>query len=217
MPGRKETMKRFVVLALLAMSVLTMGLPSSTHAASQVYRFRGQIADASFLTADALDSCIVTDVWVRAFSEGSIQPANKQTAPAVAVQLTKYNRCEEAPSLISADGFAWLPADALQIDGRLNTASLRTTVDLYDWVSETTIPVAIDINWIGNGDTITGRERTHFHVRKSNFLKIDSFAEKIRISEASGTVMLRGENVTPEPAWDAKLATRTSSELIIYR
>lgn len=210
-------MKRFIYLALLAMNVLAMGMPSSTHAASQVYRFRGQIADASFLMPDALNDCIVTDVWVRAFSEGSIQPANKQTVPGVAVQLTKYNQCEEAPSLISADGLAWLPAGELHIDRDLGMASVRTTVDLYDRVSQTTIPVEIDITWLGNGETITGRERTHFHIRKSNFLKIDSFAETIRISEASGTVMLHGENVTPEPAWDAKLATRTSSELIVYR
>jgi hypothetical protein len=208
-------MKRFVMLALLALTVLAMGLPSATRAASDVYRFRGQIADASFLTPDALDPCIVTDVWVRGFSGGTVQPGHTQTPSLVAVQLTKYNQCEYEPSLISADGIAWLSGEALHIDPQLDTAFVRATVDLYDGVSNTTFPVALDLTWTGSGDTIRGRNWTH--ARQTNFLSITSMAETIRISEAHGTVLLRGDNVTPAPAWDAKLATRTTSQLTVSR
>lgn len=208
-------MKRLFALVMLALTVVTMGLPSATRAASEVYRFRGQIADASFLTPDAMDPCIVTDVWVRGFSGGTVQPGHTQTPGLVAVQLTRYNRCQEAPSLISADGIAWLSEEALHIDRQLNTAFVRATIDLYDVVSDTTFPVALDLTWTGSGDTIRGRNWTH--ARQTNSLSITSMAETIRISEAHGTVMLRGDNVTPAPAWDAKLATRTTSELTVSR
>ena len=209
-------MKRFVMLALVALSLVSLGLTSATRAASEVYQFRGRIAEANFLSKDA-SGCVVTDVFLRAFGEGTAQPGNTPTRPAVAVQLTRYNVCDEGPSLISADGFAWLGADELQIDRHLSASSLRTTIDLYDVVSQTPLPVAIDITWIGNGDTITGRDRTHFHIRQTNFLVIESFAETIRLGEARGSVIVRGENATPTPAWDAKLATRTTSELTVSR
>lgn len=180
-------MKRFFLFVTLVLSVLAIGLPSSALASNvQRYQFSGQFAGAYFSSADPSNECIITDVSVFG-DDGRVRMGSGKpgVGSAAGVYISQYDYCNEE-LLVAADGFTGLDADDFQIDRQLNSATLHTTITVYDWVSDTTYPVDVDVNWTGTGDPY--RESGGSRYNTPGFKYNSHFQGTFRSAEVSGSV-----------------------------
>jgi hypothetical protein len=73
------------------------------------------------------------------------------------------DRCAESGWDVLASGSGWttLRGGEFTMRGNLGGARLRTTIDMYDWVSETSFSSDIDLEWSAVGDAWHWRDRRH--------------------------------------------------------
>ena len=190
-------------IKLLIMPVLLLATFSpQTAASAEMNRFQGHSADAYFYTTDA-SGCIQTSVILETGEDIIVN-----------IQLFRYDICQNQ-SLIDA----YMPISArkqltkseLKYSGNLDSATLKTTVQLFDYTGNLT-SVSIDLTWIGTGEITKSQD--HYTYSPSpgchiNFL----LQEESRSASASGTVSDGTTNFTPEPADQANLyfARRTAT------
>src|SRR5437867_119789 len=197
-----------VVIAVLALTLLVLALPLTSQAAESArYRFRGAFASASFF---ADDGCVATYVDVSA-TDGRVAaaPGQPELQSGATLSLYQYDYCA-GTMLLAGYGFAALDADAFQIN-RLTSATLHTTISIYDEVSDATIPVDVNLGWTGTGATT--RESSSYRSRSPDFTYNVRYAATSRTATASGAVALNGVNLTPEPAGWAILAKNAYAEV----
>jgi hypothetical protein len=208
-------MQRLYVFMFMVCGVLALALPSATQAATIIsWQSTGLDAGAVFGTTDP-SGCVFSQVRVGAV-DGRVKQAGQPTSPSqVYVLVSEYNACTDT-GLLAAAGQASLPADTFVVDGQLNTARLVTTAAVYDYVSETTKTVTIDVAWTATGGAV--REKGGETTRSEDFLVKERFDATVRGATAAGTVSVDGgPNRTPESAAGAQMRSIRSSVLEITR
>ena len=159
---------------------------------AEMNRFQGHSAEAYFYTTDA-SRCIQTAVILELGEETLISLA-----------LLRYDVCQNQP-LMEAYGRKQLTKSELKYSGNLDSAVLRTTVQVTDYITNSTFDVWVDLTWTGTGEIHTSQE--HYTYSPSpgchiNFLLQESY----RSASASGTVSDGTMNITPDPASQATLS-----------
>lgn len=182
----KPTFKLLGVLVLLLATLIPQGLASAG-----VSRFQEHRADAYFYSYDD-SGCIQTSV-IMEMAEDVL----------LSIQLLRYDLCNNV-TLLEAFGSKDLSKSEFDYRGNLDSAALTTTVQVYDYVTDSTFDVSIDLTWAGTGD-IT---RTQHHSTDSpspgcsaNLL----IQEKSRSADAWGTISDGTTNFTSESASQANL------------
>ena len=130
--------------------VAALAALSTTAGAGENFKFRGESADASFWPSEKYINTYVSALPVNRWAKappGSPNPSTQDSA-----HLKKYDEYHKYETLLSAWGSSRLEDSAFQIDKKLALARLRTAVDLHDWASDITIPVAVDLAWTGTRD-----------------------------------------------------------------
>lgn len=203
----KNAIKLLVVLAL-ALAVFGQ---YETASAGGMFRFRGQVADASFTSFDP-SGCIQTDVGVFP-SEGvsGSPPGPGGSGSGVGMFISVFDHCN-GTQLLAADGFTELPDPEFQVFGQLESATLNATVPLFDFVSGTEFSVSVVLIWTGNGPLTreSGSFRSHspgcsFHSR---------FRGTFRPAYISGSVWDGVTNFTPDPGW-GRIGNVSNADLTI--
>lgn len=183
----KRTFATVIALSTLT-SALALSSASPAAAASAVERaqklqFRGENASASFSSLDAT-GCIATDVYIWAGESVTREGPGAPTARTeVFASVSKVDICNEWTVLFSGYG----PASSAQLDiDRTGSASLEATIHLFDYVSETSSELTVDLTWKGVGEVFRGHSSSHerFPGGMARYRSNGSY----RDAEVSGTV-----------------------------
>jgi hypothetical protein len=213
-------MKQFFIIVTLVVSVCTLAVPTSTRAAEVLrMQYSGPTAKAWFSHTDER-GCIVDMVSIKASQGRAKQGGQPEAASQIFVWVWQYDACSDPNSLVTLfDGMVRtsLPAGALQVNRRLDTATLNTTVDVYDYVSGTTHSVAINVGWTATGDARYVKESDQ--VRVGSYIFSQRFESTSRPAQASGSVSLdNSANITPDPTvLETGIESVKSGEMIISR
>lgn len=201
-------------LLTAAVLFVTLVLPCRSAAApGQTFhlKFTGLTANAFF---DSFQGCVETSAFVQAFNNRlKMVGGRPETTPSAFVSLFQFDNCSFTV-LLSASGFADLPAGAFQMKQNLDSATLNASVDVFDSVSNTTFPVDISVSWTGSGALTVSR----FH----NIFRTPGFRENFastgvsRAAAASGSVTALGTNFSPGPAVFADLESVKQGDLQVF-
>ena len=211
------SMRRFLPLVVLAMalSVLVAAPASSAGADTQHFTVTGPSAWAQWHTFGTdPEGCVESFVQVAGFDDTTRlgQPGPPQVVPSATVVIFLDDRCT-GTTLMSASGYATVAEDAFQVVGKLDSATLNATIEVFDYVSNTSFPVDISVNLTGIGATT--RERIHSQTSTPGTRSIFRFDGMVREATASGTVSDGTTNFTPQPATFAQLFSTSQGSVVI--
>ena len=182
----------FVLLLSLMAFAFTTSAPRA-HAASGttfVSKFHGLSAQANFDNLSP-DGCIDTFVFVDGFQN----TFGKQTSSGADVFIGQFDICTNT-QLLSASGSTSNPN--FQIDKKLLSASLNTTISVFDSVSGNTFNVSVSVAWTST--SAIAHENSTFHFHTKGFTENSHFNANFRDANASGTVSDGTTNFTPSPS-----------------
>ena len=180
----KARLAKFTALVLGFSLAAAFIAPISSSAAEKTqFRSKGSVAFAFF---DAEEGCIGTGVFVRAFDgterEGSGKPTKGAT---VEVFVEQFNFCDETLLLI-AEGSTAVSSAEFQIDKKLESARLTTTVELTDSVSGNSFNVSLDLSWTATSPPEVVRNRFILRSPGRTFHEVDRGA--FREASTTGTI-----------------------------
>src|SRR5947209_3555078 len=135
--------RKWLPSATLALALALAARPSHVlvHDSSH---FKGLSAFALWETTDAT-GCIVTDA-LAAPVENRSPGADGSGGAAVTIGFFVYDQCRFL-ELVAAEAFVDLGAGDFRANDSLTSATLDATVQLFDAVSSTTIPVTLALTW----------------------------------------------------------------------
>jgi hypothetical protein len=204
-------MKRLLLILALALSALVATPASAAGAETLHFSFKGQTADAFFSSVDP-SGCVFTEVGVFAVDGRVKETGHPAVSSEAFIFISQFDACTDT-LLLAADGSATLAPGEFQIDQQLTTASLNTTIEVFDFVSGTSFPVDVSVSWTGVGATF--RIKDHFQIKTPGFKVNSRFDGTFREATASGTVSDGTTNFTPEPAVFAELGSVKQGEVVI--
>ena len=207
-----KTHRNYLVAAgLLA---LMLALPCRSAAApgqTSHFKFKGPTANAFFDSVD-VTGCVETQAFVQGVNTRIKTVGPPGTTPSAFVLLEQVDNCSFT-ILLSATGFTDLPPGAFQIKKNLTTATLNTSIDVFDVVSNSTFPVDISVSWTGTGTVTVSKIRNMFTAPgfRENFMSTGAS----RAATASGSVTALGTNFSPSPAVPADLEDLKVGDLTV--
>ncbi len=194
----------FVLLLSLVAFAFTTSAPRA-HAASgntTVFRFQGLSVMATFVSLSS-DGCIGTV----AFVDGSQSGKNLEAD----IGINQDDICANKP-LLEAAGFTLNPT--FKSDNDLLSASLNTTISVFDVVSQSTFNVSVNLTWTSTSD-IT-RENSSFHFHTKVLTENGHANADFRDAVASGTVSdAMTANFTPSPSVSAQIMSAKGVDVTI--
>lgn len=195
-----------LVLSLLALA-FAAGVPTAHAASPTTFEFKSQglSATASFDNLSP-DGCIDTFADV----DASQSTAHNQTFSSAFVFIGVANVCTNTP-LLEASGFT-TTAD-FQIDPKLLSASLNTTISVTDALTNNTFNVSVSMAWTSTS-AIAHEDQT-FHLHTKAFTENSHFNAAFRDANASGTVSDGTTNYTPSPAFFAQTMSAKEIDVLI--
>ncbi len=206
----KTYKKCLIATALLG---LTLVLPYRLSAVpvQQTFHFKFMgLSGEGFFDSFDLSGCVETFISLQAVDGRIKQIGRPEVTSSASVFISQIDNCTGA-QLIGAFGSATLGDEAFQISKDLTSAALHTTIEVDDFISSTSFPVDINVNWTGTGGAVN--ERDHFMLRMGGFRINSTFAGTFRGATASGSVTAGGTNFSPSPAVFADLSAVKAGEL----
>jgi hypothetical protein len=174
-------------------------------------QYNGMSAQAGFSVIDP-SGCVETDVQVSSAKLAVKQGPGKPAAgPLAEVNLFQFNYC----TFESVSAFGETDDAVFDADQRLNEARLQTTIPAFDFNSNTDVLVEVDLTWRGTGDRSSGSQRERFRVPGQ--IETTWFKGVFRDAVATGTVVVEGENLTPNESDYALIVRARSGQLIMER
>jgi hypothetical protein len=210
-------MTRFIraSVAALVLTLPALILPASTLAAGSTVSsvsFKGQTADAYF---QSRDGCVQTTVGVFAVDGHVKQKGSHTTIESYAnVFIDIFNSCT-GTSHLSAFGETELAPGDFAVSSTLSTASLTTSIEVFDYISRTSFQVDIDLDWSGVGST--SREKGRFSFKTPGFRISERFDRTSRNATATGTVSDGCPNYTPGTSQFARLSDQKSGTKVVEK
>lgn len=202
----KTTIKLLVVLAL-AFATFSQ---HTTASAGDIFKFKGQGAQAYF---SSTDGCVTTDVFVFA-NDGKFQspPGPGSPSSGTFLAISQYDWCNDE-LLLAADGFADLAAGDFEVSRQLSSATLNATVTMYNYLTDSTFDVFVDLTWTGSGPLFRQMSNSHFQFPGCKIN--ERFRGTFRSAVASGSVSDGWTNFAPEPSvWAEMFSTQSGSVFV---
>ena len=206
----RTTIKLLIVFALM------LGTFSQHTAASAAARQKYWNV-STFISSFDPSGCISTTVSVFAYEQVILgQPSPGSRESAVHLLIRQFDTCEGI-TLLDAEAFPSLADSDLQISGNLASATLNTTVNVYDSVSNSYFDVLIDLTWTGTGSLL------HYHRHFKDIWPgagckaLEHSNEALRYAEASGTVSDGTTNFASGSSYDpyTYLFSNNYAELLV--
>ena len=186
--------RNLCALALLALTSAV--LPTAARAETTVRHFKGISAYASFTSYDST-GCITTYTDVSVYEDATRTSGSSTESSYAVVNIFQYDSCQNL-YLIEMSGTSNLAPDAFDTRGKIHSARLAATVEIYDYQTNTTVPVSIDLAWTAVGDVVRGSSSfrsIYAHTRLSSHQVGSNSA-----ADVVGSVVLGGANLTPQPS-----------------
>lgn len=216
-----------IVALALGLVIALFPLPTTTWA-GEIFHFMGQNADAFFssVSPPACDcnvapgpgkpvtpACIFTEVSVFATEQKFQSPPGPGGSSSFAGMFILQFDCTFTTLLIADCFFDVSLADQeFQVGQNLESATLRTTLACFDFVSSSSFNVDVDLAWTGTGDL--SRTSSHFHNSFPGCSFNSRFNGTLRPAQASGTVLSDSVNFTPDPSAFAGISSSKSGDVV---
>jgi hypothetical protein len=149
-------------LLLLAAALLALSLPASVQAGSGPSHFTGYNVGG---WTETLDGCVRTNVWLGAGTSLSrFPPAAAEESSSLSLELEQYDMCSNPGGDPPATfvGVGDMQLDEGTLTGNMQSADLHVTVSVFENITETRVPVQLDLHWTGVGDVTKYPEVFHF-------------------------------------------------------
>jgi hypothetical protein len=205
-------MTRAVGLIVLMMSLVLFGV-ASADAATDVQKFavKGQNASAFFSSVDGT-GCIVTYAGVFAGDQVTqSKPQPSATASSVWLFLDIIDNCTWT-YLASASGYTELAPEQFVVDKKLSSADLAAAVELYNYVTNASFIVDVDLHWTATGATTQTGSRSFY--RSPGFSVKSNFKGAFAPASATGTILDGSTNYAANPSDYADLADTQSGDMV---
>lgn len=199
-----------LVLALPALMLPASALANGSTVSS--FSFKDLAADAVF---QSREGCVQTTVVVFAV-DGQVKQSGSRTEmdSFASVFIDVFDVCT-GELYRSAFGQAELAPDDFTISPNLSTASLTTSIEVFDFVSSTSFTVDIDMDWAAGDETLREKGRTTF--TSPGFRVTNRFDQMSRNATATGTVSDGCPNYTPGASQFARLLDARSATKIVEK
>jgi len=205
----------FKLLAIVALTLAALGQSSTAQADGRrsvnMFKFKGLSANTSFESVDA-SGCILSrlDVFT---AEAMVQNPPGRRAPfsGTSIFLSQYDQCTDT-LLLAAEGITDLAEPDLQISPRLDSATLNTTVTMFDTLTGNTFDLSVDLSWVGVGPS--SRQHSSFRFGDKDCRVISRFKGTILVAEVSGTVTDGVTNFTPQSSFYGELISSQNRDMI---
>lgn len=226
---RKPKVGKVMGIAAVAFSlVIALFILPRTAWAGEVFHFMGQSADAFFssVSPPACDcnvaagpgkpvtpACIFTEVSVFATEQKFQSPPGPGGSSSSAGMFILEYDCTFTTLLIADCFFDVSLADQEFLVGQnLESATLRTKLSCFDYVSSSSFNVNVDLAWTGTGDL--SRNNSHFHNSFPGCTFNSQSNGTFRPAEASGTVLSDSMNFTPDTALYADISSSKYGDVV---
>jgi hypothetical protein len=177
----------------------------------QRFEVKGQNAYAYFSSVDDT-GCIVTYAGVFAGDQVTrSKPQPSATSSSVFVYLDIVDNCTWT-YLASAYGYAELTPDQFVVDKQLSSADLDAAVELYNYVTDASFVVDVDLHWKAT-DSPTRSGGRSFYRSPGFSVKYDSKGTFAPAS-ATGTILEGSTNHAPNPSDYAELSDSQFGEMV---
>lgn len=197
-PQMPETSRKKIAMIGFVFSLMAFTLPT-TGWSGDTSRFKGPTAFATFSNTDG---CISTYAQVSASDGVSHEPPGAPTSAEFSsayISIYQYDECNFT-FLVNAQSPPNTIADTdFQVTKNFNTASLKTTVNVYDAVTGSYFDVIVDLAWTATGDP-PFRETLFLQDKSNGFIFTQKTTSTTRAAEVGGTVYLGTTNYSPNPA-----------------
>jgi hypothetical protein len=195
----------------LGITLLTLAVPATSRAVEK-FSASGPSASASFASTD---ECISTYAYVSAATDVIHQPPGPaNTSTTAYLTVVKSDACQYT-LLVDGNGSATLGDTDFQVGKRLDTATLKTTINVYDSVSDSYIDVDVDLAWKATGQA--GRSTVITHDTSADLIFHQKMTGAGRVAEAAGTVSDGTTNFSPEPTPDGFIQNVSTGNVTIFR
>jgi hypothetical protein len=174
---------RGATLAALLTCAIGGPLPGAAAAEVQTIGFDGQSAAAMF---DSFDGCASRMALVMPVEGRTRDNSTGATSDAtLLIQLVEFDFCKLSQSI--RFGQVEMARRDFRVRGDLGSATLRTTVQLNDWMTGEPAPVELDLTWRAAGAGMSDRQRSHTRSADGS-MEIYRGVGRIRPAVASGTI-----------------------------
>ncbi|MDQ3459679.1 MAG: PPC domain-containing protein [Deinococcota bacterium] len=204
----------FVALTLVLLAACSQVQPSTpealgTSALNQRYSFNS----ASAYFSD-WDECSYSSVDVYA-SKGMSKsgPGSGSRESWMYVDIYRYDFCTDSYSY--ASGHTTLANNAFKVSGNLKSATLKTSVAVYDYSSDETFTVRVNLAWKGAGDL--WQEKNRYQERYPNYRSNSRWQWSNRSTEVSGSVSRGTTNLLQGLSGNGYLSKTRSHTVTIDR
>ena len=185
-------MKRTTKMMGATVIVLAGFLYTPAADPATVFAFRDKAVGAYFTSTDG---CFENEVYVTAGNEVFRYPPFENSAQSlVDVFIIRIDSCNAA-EVIFADGFRQLGASDFQVDSRLDTATLNSTVTAFNYATSENIQIDINLTWTATSPADSGNSVNHYE--RHGCLVTNQRRGTERRAVASGSVSYAGTNLTP--------------------
>jgi hypothetical protein len=203
-------------IKLLAVFALVLGTFSQHTAASAETRQKYWNVSTFIFSFDP-SGCISTTVSVFAYEQVILgQPSPGSPESAVHLLIRQFDTCG-GETLLDAEAFSSLADSDLRISGNLGSATLNTTVNVYDSVSNSYFDVLIDLTWTGTGSLLHYNRHFKDIWPGAGCKELEHSNEALRYAEASGTVSDGTTNFASGSSYDpyTYLFSNNYAELLV--
>jgi hypothetical protein len=206
----KTTIKLLTVFVLI-MTAFGQHTRASAGGGTNNGHFRDLGSDAYFYSTDP-SGCIVTEASIFATQHYFQSPPGPGSeGPFASIFIFQHNVCT-GEELLNASGATETNLD-LEVDKKLNWATLNALVNVFDTVSGSDLNMFIDLAWAGFGPTT--RQTDHFHSNSPGCKMKFRSNGLFRSAEASGTVSDGSTNYAPDAALVANIFRTSSGNLVV--
>lgn len=171
----------------LAAFAVVLGMFSQPIGASaaDVFHFRGQAVDATFVNIDP-SGCIYTSVdLVAAEQIPQAPPGAPQPSAWIYAHYFQADFCTNTV-FHSASASVPLSESELDFTGKLHLATLHTTVSMFDYVTNAPLDITLDLTWTANSSRLFDNAHGHYNFEGCHLVYRSDVAH--RFADVSGTV-----------------------------
>jgi hypothetical protein len=199
------------VAAFLLVSLGALGWADTT---ASNFRVNGDTAVAEFQATSPTNACLQFFVMVLASDRmEKLSPGGGPTTVAGTTLLVgEQDVCLGVP-LLSGEGEA--TQQAFRIAGDLSSATLTTTVTVFDNVSLQSFTFAVNLTWTAVGPPEFHHDTERFQDKSLGILIESQIRGTTVDAEATGTVVGLGVNFTPQPSNAAELQSQNDGTVTI--
>ena len=206
-------MRRMLLAVFVASALGFLALPAQ---ATEVYKFKYSDLGA-YATFYSEEGPVISygDIWI-GNSVTREKGGVKVTTEGMTLFVEVVNT-ETWEYLVSAWGFAELPAGTLELSKQLKGAAVEAEVELYDWVTDSTLLATVDVSWAPAEGQKPYQSSGRSHFRAAGVRGSYKYKGTYQPATASADINLSGVGAFAAQSWYAEIFSVTSMDMSLYK